>query len=68
MTTSEKFEIFYTNMRLKSIWAATRMFAEKPVIKFYSARINGKQTVKITFRDMSEWEGEETLPKLEREV
>jgi hypothetical protein len=63
MTTAEKFEIFYSNMRLKSIWAATRMFAEEPIIKFYGSRINGRQTVKITFADMSTFEGEETLPQ-----
>jgi hypothetical protein len=68
MNTAEKFTIFYENMRLKSIWAATRMFAEEPVIKFYGARINGVQKVKITFEDMSEWEGTEDLPKLAREV
>lgn len=67
MTTSEKFTIFYENMRIKSVWLATRYFAEEPIVKFYGSRINGKQKISITFADLSTWETEETLPKLERE-
>lgn len=63
MTTSEKFTIFYENMRIKSVWLAVKQFKEEPIVKFYGSRINGKQTIRITFADMSQWEGEEKLAK-----
>ena len=63
MTTAQKFTIFYENMKIKSVWLATRYFAEEAIVKFYGSRINGKQTIRITFADMSQWEGEENLAK-----
>lgn len=61
MTTAEKFEAFLQCLKCKSVWFAVKTFYEEPIVKFYHSKIGKTQKIKITFRDESEWEGEEKI-------
>jgi hypothetical protein len=60
MTIAAQFQSFFDSLRFKSIWTASRLFLEEPVVKFYHL-VNGKQKIELTFADQSVWEGEETV-------